>query len=62
MPSLTDVEKLCVLPPPNSASRRIAGSPNPEGELIDFIHEAHANKASGLSSMRRLFAYLDRAA
>ena len=36
---------------------------NREGELIDFIHEAHAKKAAGIIiNAGGLFAHLDRAA
>jgi len=45
---LADVEKLCVDTAAQFGLKADCRQSNREGELIDFIHEAHANKAVGL--------------
>jgi 3-dehydroquinate dehydratase II len=46
--SLADVEKLCVATAAQFGLTADCRQSNREGELIDFIHEAHANKAVGI--------------
>src|SRR6202162_404054 len=46
--SLADVEKLCVATAAQFGLKADCRQSNREGELIDFIHEAHANKAAGI--------------
>ena len=46
--NLADVEKLCVQTAAQFGLRADCRQSNREGELIDFIHEAHANKAVGI--------------
>jgi 3-dehydroquinate dehydratase-2 len=46
--SLTDVEKLCVETAAQIGLKADCRQSNREGELIDFIHEAHAKKAAGI--------------
>jgi 3-dehydroquinate dehydratase II len=45
---LADVEKLCVDTAAQLGLKADCRQSNREGELIDFIHEAHANKAVGI--------------
>ena len=45
---LADVEKLCVQTASQFGMKVDCRQSNREGELIDFIHEAHANKAAGI--------------
>jgi 3-dehydroquinate dehydratase-2 len=45
---LADVEKLCVETAAQFGLKADCRQSNREGELIDFIHEAHANKAVGI--------------
>jgi 3-dehydroquinate dehydratase II len=45
---LADVEKLCVDTAAQFGLKADCRQSNREGELIDFIHEAHANKAVGI--------------
>ena len=45
---LADVEKLCVETAAKYGLKADCRQSNREGELIDFIHEAHANKAAGI--------------
>ena len=46
--SLADVEKLCVETAAQFGLKVDCRQSNREGELIDFIHEAHAKKAAGI--------------
>ena len=46
--TLADVEKLCTASAAQFGLKADCRQSNREGELIDFIHEAHANKASGI--------------
>ena len=46
--SLADVEKLCAATAAEFGLRADCRQSNREGELIDLIHEAHANKAVGI--------------
>jgi 3-dehydroquinate dehydratase-2 len=46
--SLADVEKLCVETAALFGLRADCRQSNREGELIDFIHEAHAKKVAGI--------------
>src|SRR3954468_9308725 len=46
--SLADVEKLCVETAAQFGLTADCRQSNREGELIDFIHEAHAKKAAGI--------------
>ena len=48
MPSLADVEKLCVETAAKFGLKADCRQSNREGELVDFIHEAHAKKAVGI--------------
>src|SRR6202048_4321890 len=45
---LADVEKLCKAAAAQFALVADCRQSNREGELIDFVHEAHANKAAGI--------------
>jgi 3-dehydroquinate dehydratase-2 len=45
---LADVEKLCATTAAQFGLHADCRQSNHEGELIDFIHEAHAKKASGI--------------
>src|SRR5205085_11615447 len=45
---LADVEKLCAATPAQFGLHADCRQSNREGELIDFIHEAHARKAAGI--------------
>ena len=45
---LTDVEKLCVETAAQYGLKADCRQSNREGELIDFIHEAHTRKAVGI--------------
>src|SRR5258707_12112244 len=45
---LADVEKLCVQTAAQYGLKADCRQSNREGELIDFIHEAHAKKAVGI--------------
>src|SRR6201995_1797633 len=45
---LADVEKLCAETSAQFGLKADCRQSNREGELIDFIHEAHANKAAGI--------------
>jgi 3-dehydroquinate dehydratase II len=45
---LADVEKVCVQTAAQFGLKADCRQSNREGELIDFIHEAHANKAVGI--------------
>jgi 3-dehydroquinate dehydratase-2 len=45
---LTDVEKLCAETAARFGLTADCRQSNHEGELIDFIHEAHASKAAGI--------------
>jgi 3-dehydroquinate dehydratase II len=45
---LADVEKLCADTAAQFGLRSDCRQSNREGELIDFIHEAHASKAAGI--------------
>jgi 3-dehydroquinate dehydratase II len=45
---LSDVEKLCAATAAQFGLTADCRQSNREGELIDFIHEAHANKAAGI--------------
>jgi len=45
---LADVEKLCVETAAQFGLKADCRQSNREGELIDFIHEAHAKKAAGI--------------
>src|ERR1700732_1989686 len=47
-PTLHDVEKLCTDSAARSGLKADCRQSNREGELIDFIHEAHAAKAAGI--------------
>ena len=46
--SLADVEKLCKATATQFGLVADCRQSNREGELIDFVHEAHANKAAGI--------------
>ena len=46
--TLADVEKLCAETSAQFGLKADCRQSNREGELIDFIHEAHANKAAGI--------------
>ena len=46
--TLADVEKLCVETAAQFALTADCRQSNREGELIDFIHEAHARKVAGI--------------
>ena|SRR5579859_1708381 len=46
--SLIDVEKLCVETAAHFGLKADCRQSNREGELIDFIHEAHAKKVAGI--------------
>ena len=46
--SLTDVEKLCKVTAAEFALAADCRQSNREGELVDFVHEAHASKAAGI--------------
>jgi len=46
--SLADVEKLCRATAERFGLAADCRQSNREGELIDFVHEAHANKAAGI--------------
>src|SRR5580704_6931015 len=46
--TLADVEKLCVDTSAQFGLSADCRQSNHEGELIDFIHEAHAKKAAGI--------------
>src|SRR5258708_4974085 len=46
--TLADVEKLCAETSARFGLKADCRQSNREGELIDFIHEAHANKAAGI--------------
>jgi 3-dehydroquinate dehydratase-2 len=45
---LADVEKLCAATAAQFGLKADCRQSNREGELIDFIHEAHARKAAGI--------------
>ena len=45
---LADVEKLCVQTAAQYGLKADCRQSNREGELVDFIHEAHARKAVGI--------------
>jgi 3-dehydroquinate dehydratase-2 len=45
---LADVEKLCAQTASQFGMKADCRQSNREGELIDFIHEAHARKAAGI--------------
>jgi 3-dehydroquinate dehydratase-2 len=46
--TLADVEKLCVETAAQYGLKADCRQSNREGELVDFIHEAHAKKAVGI--------------
>src|SRR5580698_1869061 len=46
--TLADVEKLCSETAAQFGLKADCRQSNREGELIDFIHEAHARKAAGI--------------
>src|SRR3979411_1484552 len=46
--TLADVEKLCAETSAQFGLKADCRQSNREGELIDFIHEAHARKAAGI--------------
>jgi 3-dehydroquinate dehydratase-2 len=46
--TLTDVEKLCAETAAQFGMKADCRQSNREGELIDFIHDAHAKKAAGI--------------
>lgn len=46
--TLADVEKLCVDTAAQLGLKADCRQSNREGELVDFIHEAHANKVAGI--------------
>jgi 3-dehydroquinate dehydratase II len=46
--TLADVEKLCVDTAAQYGLKADCRQSNREGELVDFIHEAHANKVVGI--------------
>ena len=46
--SLADVESLCTRTAAEFGLSADCRQSNREGELIDFVHEAHANKAAGI--------------
>ena len=46
--SLADVERLCAQTSAKLGLKADCRQSNREGELIDFIHQAHANKAAGI--------------
>ena len=61
--TLADVEKLCAETAAQFGLKADCRQSNREGELIDFIHEAHAKQGGRHHHQcRRLFAHLDRAA
>ena len=49
--TLADVEKLCAQTAAQFGLKTDCRQSNREGELIDFIHEAHAKRRRELSSM-----------
>jgi 3-dehydroquinate dehydratase-2 len=46
--TLADVERLCIETAAQFGLKADCRQSNREGELIDFIHEAHAKKAAGI--------------
>ncbi|HZR85420.1 MAG TPA: type II 3-dehydroquinate dehydratase [Bradyrhizobium sp.] len=46
--TLADVERLCVEAATQFGLKADCRQSNREGELVDFIHEAHARKAAGI--------------
>jgi 3-dehydroquinate dehydratase-2 len=46
--TLADVEKLCAATAAQFGLKADCRQSNHEGELVDFIHEAHAKKAAGI--------------
>ena len=46
--TLSDVEKLCVETAATFGLKADCRQSNREGELVDFVHEAHAKKAAGI--------------
>src|SRR3954469_10806158 len=46
--TLADVERLCAETSAHFGLRADCRQSNREGELVDFIHEAHAKKAAGI--------------
>jgi 3-dehydroquinate dehydratase II len=46
--TLADVERLCVEAAAQFGLKADCRQSNREGELVDFIHEAHARKAAGI--------------
>jgi 3-dehydroquinate dehydratase II len=46
--NITDVEKLCVDTAATFGLKADCRQSNREGELVDFVHEAHAKKAVGI--------------
>ena len=46
--TLADVEKLCMDTAAQFGLKADCRQSNREGELVDFIHEAHANKVAGI--------------
>ena len=46
--TLADVERLCAETSAKFGLKADCRQSNREGELIDFIHDAHANKAAGI--------------
>ena len=46
--NLADVEKLCTATAAQFGLQAVCHQSNREGELIDFIHEAHAKNAAGI--------------
>ena len=46
--TLADVEKLCAETSAQFGMKASCRQSNREGELIDFVHEAHAKKAAGI--------------
>src|SRR5579883_3116535 len=46
--TLADVERLCVEAAAQFGLKTDCRQSNREGELVDFIHEAHARKAAGI--------------
>jgi 3-dehydroquinate dehydratase-2 len=46
--TLADVERLCVETAAQFGLKADCRQSNREGELVDFIHEAHAKKAAGI--------------
>ena len=47
-PKLADVEQLCAQTAAQYGLKTDCRQSNREGELVDFIHEAHAKKAAGI--------------